>query len=200
MDAGVDENLPVPIAVPLVKQGPGLHAAGEGVEGVVIGEQGDAPGDVGGQAGLDHLPENGVTVVIHIGHAGDPRGNHLRQPQAGAGGHGPVVQPGLGGENILVEPGMQVAAPAIAPHQGHGQVGVGVDQAGQEHFARPVDDPVKVPPGADGSHGGDGGPIHRHIGVLQHRPRPVHGDGGDIGKKNGHGRPFLNDVNDETAV
>ena len=65
---------------------------------------------------------------------GQPQGfagkicNYLRQTQSGAGSHGLVVQLGLGGENPLVQPGLQIAAPAVAPEQGHGDVGVGEEE------------------------------------------------------------------------
>ena len=81
-----------------------------------------------------------------------------------------------------MEPGLQVAASAVSPHEGHGQVGVGVHQAGHHHLARAVHHPVNVALGAVGAHIGDGGALHLDIAVFENGPRLVHEDGGDIGK------------------
>ena len=72
---------------------------------------------------------------------------------------------------------MQVAPPAVAPEQGHGDVGMGVDQAGHEDVVSAVDLPVKGTLGTLGAHGGDGLPLHNHIGPLQQGVRLVHQQG-----------------------
>jgi hypothetical protein len=79
---------------------------------------------------------------------------------------------------------LQVAAPAVAPHESHGHVGVGVDQTGHEHLAGAVDGAVKFPGRAKGPHRSDFGALHRHKGVLQHRIRRVHRHNGGVRKQN----------------
>ena len=152
-----------------------------------VGELGGAAADVGRNPGGEHLLDDGLVVHIHVGDAGDTGGNHFRQAQGGGGPDGPVVPFGLGGEDILVQPGVQVAPAAVAPHQGHGHVGVGVDEAGHQHLASAVDDLVEGPGGPLRPHIGDLAPLHRHKGVGQHRPALVQEDGGDVLNENGHG-------------
>ena len=77
---------------------------------------------------------------------------------------------------------MQVAAPAVSPQQGHGHMGVGVDQAGQHDFVGAVDHPVKLPGGAGVARIGDFSALHRHKAVLQLRQGRVHGQSGHVFK------------------
>ena len=188
VDGGVHLDLAVPRAVPLLGQGDLVPAVPAGVRRKILrrAEIYPAAGQVGADAGLQHRPGHRAGVHIHIRDAGGARGDHLRQAQGGPGSHAPVVQPGLGGEDIVVQPVLKVVTPAIAPEQGHGYMGVAVDQAGQQSLALSVDHPVELPTGMLLAHRGDPGPLHRHAGVLKHRPGRVHGHSGDISEQNFH--------------
>ena len=168
MDGGVHQDLSVICAVPLLSQRDLVPAVAAGLRGEVLrsAEIYPSAGQVGGDARLHDLPGDSPRLHIHVCHAGDARCDHLRQTQAGPGGHRPLVQLGLGGEDEIVQPVLQVLAPAVPPHKGHGQVGVGVHKAGHQHLSGAVDHPVKRPLGVLCAHRGDLCPLHRHIGVL----------------------------------
>ena len=184
VDGGVHLDLPVPGIVPVFIEADVVSAVIAGLGRKILrGPEIHRPaGQIGGDARLQHRLGDGLGVHVHIGDAGGARRNHLRQPQGRACGHTAAVQLGLGGEDVVVEPGMQVAASAVAPHEGHGHVGVGVDKAGHHHLAGAVDHPLKLPRGALRPHRGNFGPLHRHKGVFENGGRRVHGHGGDVGK------------------
>ena len=184
MDRGVHQDLARPRPMPLLCQGGLVPAVAAGLGGEILwrAEVHPAAGQVGTDARLQDLLRDGPGVHIHISYTGDAGGDHLRQAQPGPCRHRPAVQARLGRKDILVEPGVQVASPAVAPHQGHGQVGVGVDKAGEEHLPGAVHHPVKGPLGGLSPHGGDLRPLYRHIGVFQHLRRPVHGHNGHVRK------------------
>ena len=179
VDGGIHQDLAVARPVPQVGELLLVVAviAGGGAEVGGIAEVHAAAGQVGADAGLQDLLGDGAGEHIHITDAGDARGDHLGQAQTGAGGHGPVVQLGLGREDPLVQPGLEVTAPAVAPQEGHGHVGVGVHQAGHEDVALAVDLPVELPLGAVGAHRGNGLPLHGHKGVFQEGAGLVHEEG-----------------------
>ena len=168
MDGGVHQNLAVPGLVPLLGESDLVPAVPAGVGGEIPGgaEVDPAHGQVGGDPRLQNGPGDGGGVHIHVGNGGDAVGDHLSQTQAGAGGHGPVVQLGFRGEDPLVQPGLEVAPAAVAPEEGHGDVGVGVDQTRHEDVAVAVHLLVKGAVGADRAHGGDLVPLHGHEGVV----------------------------------
>ena len=182
MDGGVHQNLAVPRAVPLLGE-PALVVtvlAGGRAE-VRRGPEVDPPaGEIGADARFQHGLGDVGGVHVHVSDGGHPAGNELGQGQPCAGPDRPAVQLGLRGEDPLVEPGVQVAPPAVAPEQGHGDVGMGVDQAGHEDVVSAVDLPVKGPLGTLGAHGGDGLPLHNHIGPLQQGVRLVHQQGAAV--------------------
>ena len=188
MDGGVHLDLAVPRAIPLLRQGDLVPAVPTGVRRKILrrAEVHPAAGQIGADAGLQHRPGHRAGVHIHIRDAGGARSDHLRQAQGGPGGHAPGIQPGLGGENIVVQPVLKVVPPAIAPEQSHRHMGVTVDQAGQQRLALSVDHPVKLPTGMLLPHRGDLRPLHRHTGVLDHRPVRVHGHSGNISEQNFH--------------
>ena len=78
-------------------------------------------------------------------------------------------------------------AVAIAPHGGHGHMGVGVDQTGHEDAPLAVNDPRKGSGGLFGAHRGDLAALHRHKGVGENGAAGVHEYGGDILKEDRHG-------------
>ena len=185
MDGRVHQNLAVPRPVPALGELPLVAAVGAGVRGeVLLGAKVHPPaGQVGGDARLQHLLGDGGRAQIHIGHTGDAAGDHLRQPQGRPGAHRPVVQPGLGGEDVPLEPVLKVVPPTVPPHEGHGQVGVGVDQAGHHHLAGAVQDLIVHPLGALGPHVGDPGSLHGDIAVFQGGERLVQEQSGDVGEQ-----------------
>ena len=122
---------------------------------------------------------------VHVGDGGHAAGDQLCQGQARPGLHGPVVQLGLGGEDPVVEPGLQVTAAAVAPEQGHGDVGVGVDEAGHEDVAAAVDLVGKGPRGPLGAHGADGRALDNDKSVVQERVGLVHAQGAAVVQKGG---------------
>ena len=184
VDGGIHEDLPVSRPVELLGERPLGHAVPAGVRVKVgrVAKIHPAAGQVGADAGLQNLLGDGGGEHVHIRHAGDAGGDHLRQAQPCPGRYRPGVQLALGGEDVVVQPGLQVAAPAVPPHEGHGQMGVGVDEAGHHHLARAVHYPVKVALGTVGAHIGDGGALHLDIAVFENGPRLVHQNGGDVGK------------------
>ncbi len=112
------------------RSGEGIVPAAESRAGVIdVGR-----GDNGAQAAaIDHAG-NLVGVEVHIDEAGGAAPNHFPAGQLGAnpdefgGDEAP-----LHGKNILVQPGHEVEVIHHAPEQGHGGVGVTVDQPGHEH-------------------------------------------------------------------
>jgi hypothetical protein len=102
------------------------------------GKEGGAPRDIGAQARGGNLGCDRVTEHIHIGDNAGAGRDHLGQTKGGPGAHGPFVQLVLGGENIMGQPGLKVTSAPVAPQQGHGHMGVGVDQAGHKHLPAAV--------------------------------------------------------------
>ena len=137
-------------------------------------------GQIGGDTRLQHSFGDGIGVHIHIRDTGSAASNHLGQPQSGARGNASGIQLVLGREDIVVQPVVQVVSASVPPQEGHGHMSVGVDQAGHEHLAGPVNDPVKLPLGAGSAHRGDFCALHRYKCVFQDRLGRVHGHSGDM--------------------
>ena len=186
MDAGVNFDLSVVVVVPLFGELAGLGAGGVGLGEEIFGEHRGAPGDVGADTAFYHFGDNIVAEVVHIGHGGDAAGDGLGQGKGGAGAHGTAVQLGLHGENVVVEPGLQVVAAAVAPHQGHGEVGVGVHKTGHEYFPGGVHLTVGALLGPDGTDVGDLPAADEDIAVLQYGARLVHAQNRCVGEESGH--------------
>ena len=86
---------------------------------------------------------------------------------------------------------MEVVAVPIAPHHGHGHVGVGVHQAGHQDLAHAVDHLVKGALRALRADEENLVPLHGDKGALENGAGVVHEDGGDILKKYSHKRLLL---------
>ena len=83
--------------------------------------------------------------------------------------------------DVYKRQGLEVVAAAVAPHQGHGRVAVGVDQAGHQNLsAAPVDDLGEIACGGAGGHLLNLSVLHDQVGVLQNLTVPVHGDDGKV--------------------
>ena len=180
VEGGIDADAPVIPAVPLFGDLPLDLAVVVLLRVEVLLELDAAAADVGADAGGLDLPEDGVGVHIHIGDAGDAGGDHLGQSQGRAGPDGPLVPLGLHREDIVLEPVLEVVAVPVAPHGGHGDMGVGVHQTGQEDAPLAVEVLSGEALGALGAEVGDLVAIHHHIGVGEDGVPLVHEDGGDI--------------------
>ena len=200
VDGHVDGNLTVTGPVPPLRQSQRLGAGDKLRRVGNLLKDGDPPGQIHVQAGIQHSLRHIVAEVVHIREGGDAVGDHLRRRQPGARPDGLRGQLGLHREDILVQPGLQVVAAAVAPHQGHGGVAVGVHQTGHQYLpAAAVDDLTVVPGGGGtGGEGGDLSVLHHQMGVLQHVAALVHGDDGEILQQNlvcGHKRsPFVETI------
>jgi hypothetical protein len=89
----------------------------------------------GGLGGAGH----GIFEQVHVAKAGGSGQDHFGTAEQRARMHLFWVQQGLGGKNVVVEPVHQRQVVGQAPEQGHGGVGVGVDQAGHDDAAGGVD-------------------------------------------------------------
>jgi hypothetical protein len=76
---------------------------------------------------------------IHVAEAGGSGKNHFGTAEQRAGMHLVRIQQGFGREDVLVEPGHQRQVVGQTPKQGHGGVGVAVDQAGHDDAAVGID-------------------------------------------------------------
>lgn len=86
----------------------------------------------------------------------------------------------------MVQPVLKVVSSAVTPHQGHGEMGVSVDQAGHHHLTGTVHFPIVIPEGTPGTDKCDLGAVHRDKGIPQQGLLRIHGDGGNMVKKNRH--------------
>ena len=131
-------------------------------------------------------------MVVHVRHGGDAELEALGNAQQRGGLDATVIQMGFLGENILRQPGLQIVVVGVAPQNGHGQMGVAVDQAGHQHHAGAVNDFLGLfrLGGRVLAHIGNFsvGDADETAGVLVHGL--IHGHHSGIGKQCIHSRSF----------
>ena len=81
-----------------------------------------------------------ILEVVHVGEAGDAGADHLGAGQLGAQAHEiRRDELALHRHHVAQQPHVQAQVVGQAAQQGHGRVGVGVDQPGHQHPAAAVD-------------------------------------------------------------
>ena len=122
--------------------GPG----GELVEALLPGQpvgagavEEDRPDDVAGPGGEGALV-GGFVVEVHVEGRRDAGEEGLKCTEFGTDADGVGVHDGALGSPDLGEEALEVDVLGEPPEQGHREVGVEVDQAGEGEFAAPVDD------------------------------------------------------------
>ena len=193
MDGSLNANPAVVVVVPLLPGGHQLLAGGILVELEVLRvKEGGTAGQIGLDAALGHGLGDGVDVVVHVRHGGDAELETLGNAQQRGGLDAPVIQPGFLGEDVLGQPRLQIIVVGVATQNGHGQVGVAVDEAGHQHHAGAVDDLLGLLRlrGRILAHIGDFsvGDADETAGVLVHGL--IHGHHSGIGKQCIHSRSF----------
>ena len=186
MDGGLHPDAAVVVAVPFAVQLHELHAGGVGLHVEFVGEQGGAPGNVGLDAALRRRLGDLVAEIVHVRHRGGAEAQALGDGQQARRLHRPGVETVLPGKNVVVEPGAQIIAVGKAPQDGHGQMGMAVDEARHEHHAGAVDDLFRLLLRGAQADVADFpvGNAHKGVGIDVHLR--VHGDAGHVGKQYVH--------------
>ena len=83
-------------------------------------------------AGFRRGPGHVVGKEIHVGEGGGAGQQHLGHRQLCAPIDEIAVQAALRRENVIIEPFFQGQVVGQAPEQGHGGMGVGIDEAGED--------------------------------------------------------------------
>ena len=114
-----------------------------------------------------------------------PAANLFRRRQARAPADKLFVHVlGFGRENIFVEPVVESDVIVQAAKQGHGDVGVAVDESGQDELAFGVDGLRSGVPGfefATGADSHDRVTLYGHGAIVEDRAAAVHSDDGAAG-------------------
>ena len=162
-----------------------LAGDGETVFQLAVGGRGeivDHLADGGAQAGVLHRAGGLGREEVHVNEAGDPVLDHLH-----AGQHGPPVdlvagEPLLHGEDVLLQPLLQSQVVGHPAHEGHGRVGVGVDEP--RRMSPPAASSTSAWPTGGawpaGPQKGDAGVVDVQGAVFHHRVFRVHGDDGAV--------------------
>ena len=140
-------------------------------------------GEISVQSRVLHCPGHLGKVHIHIGEGHRSGGQHFGQGELRAQIDVVGGQFGLDGEHMVVEPLLQHIVIGIAPHQGHGGVGMGVDQAGHGDLAGAVQGAGGGLCGNTGADKGDAAVPYADAGVFQNAVIVVHGDHGKMVQK-----------------
>ncbi len=153
-------NMEQQITLPGKLRQPDQGVPGDGVDGVRSQGQLDEPGSgrrsvkqllgksaemfgLGGVAEIDkgrgehrphthllHRPQGAGQMPVHVGKTGGAALDHLQAGQLDPPIDILLGQLALHGPDMVLKPGVQLQVIGITPQQGHGRVGVGVDQGG----------------------------------------------------------------------
>jgi hypothetical protein len=187
---GGDGRLDERVAVPVLDE---AAAEQEGVFerlGVGRGEDEDRLAQQGAHADLGHLLGDGLFIIEHVGERRDAGADHL-----GAGDARAQLDE-LRCDELALD-GHQVAQPDVeaqvvvqAAHEGHGDVGVGVNQAGHDDRIGAVDRLGGVVGGSDlvgRANGDDGVAADGHRAVFEHVVLLIHRDDGSAAQQDVYG-------------
>ncbi len=171
---GLDER----VAVPMLDEAPTEQQGVLERLGVGRGEDEDGLAQQGAHPYLGHLLGDGLFIIEHVGERRDAGADHL-----GAGDARAQLDE-LRRDEFALD-GHQVAQPDVeaqvvvqATHEGHGDVGVGVDQAGHDDCVGAVDgfrgligagDLVRRADGNDGIAADGHRAVLEHVVLLVHR-------------------------------
>ena len=110
-----------------------------GVLGEVGREVQDDHPDQGTHPGVRRHRGGDLGVEVHVVEAGGPAAQHLQGGQPGPRGDEVRVHPApLRRPDVLVEPGHERQVVRQTAHQGHGGVGMGIDQPGDQDVPREI--------------------------------------------------------------
>ena len=157
-----------------------LFGVGEtGLDGTVIGGREvvqDFP-DHRPHAGLVSGFGHGVLEKIHVAETGGAGQDHFSTGQQGAGFDLVVIEPGFGRENMVLEPVHQRQVVGHAAKTGHGRMGMGVDQPGQDDAAFGIQGSRGRPGGGfrHGTGGGDLGSVDGQVSGVEFTALGIHG-------------------------
>ncbi len=94
-------------------------------------------------AGFRRGPGHRIAKEVHVGKGSGAGEQHLGDGQLGAPIDEIPVHPGLRRKDVGVEPGFQRQVVGQAPEQGHGGVGVGIDQPGHDQTLGIIQPPFR---------------------------------------------------------
>ena len=129
-------------------------------------------------AGLGRGPGHVVGKEIHVGEGGGAGQQHLGHRQLGAPIDEIAVEAALGGKDVIIEPFFQGQVVGQAPEQGHGGMGVGIDEAGEDQPLGVIQHPgrgVALLKLRRGPHRDNLGALEGHRPGGEHLVLPVHG-------------------------